>query len=65
MIDNIFILERLTEGLLLEMKRLVVTYAPKTTEWRELMFKLPKTQPTGKNIENKKTTGTISPSIYV
>lgn len=51
-----FILDGLTEGLPLEIKKLVVTNTPKnTTEWRELVFKLVKLQFPGKINEKPET----------
>lgn len=53
-LDNKFILEGLTEGLPLELKRFVVTNAPRTnTEWREVVFRLNRLQPSSKGSENK------------
>lgn len=53
-LDNKFLLEGLTEGLPLDLRRLVITNAPKTlNEWRELVFRLSKLQPSWRMNENK------------
>lgn len=53
-LENKFLLEGLTEGLPLDLRRLVITNAPKTlNEWRELVFKLSKLQPSWRISENK------------
>lgn len=56
-LEQKFILDGLTEGLPFELKKLVITNAPKTpTEWRELVFKLNKLQSPNKNNVTKNQT---------
>lgn len=54
-LDPKFILEGLSEGLPLELRKLILVNNPKnTTEWRELVFRLNKLQNPEKHVETKK-----------
>lgn len=64
-LEQKFILDGLTEGLPFELRKLLITNAPKTpTEWRELVFKLNKLQSPEKNNENKNHVEPILPNSY-